>query len=181
MHAARRPRRARCRSRCRPQTREMMRFSATAAAAALARPRSSSSRFVPTTFVTCKHRAEAQGASRHTTEDLFEVREGLRFDVRGLRTLSSSRLIKVQAPTSLDTELELEGDSVAVPRAPTALLRPRAKGSSRGQRRPRPRVYEQPPWPSGCSCAIAGSQGPPQPEKCMRGAAPESSQGSIII
>ena len=67
-----------------------------------------------------QHRGEAQGASRHTTADLFEVRGGLRFDERGLRTLSSSRLIEVQAPTSLDTELELEGDSVAVPRAPTA-------------------------------------------------------------
>ena len=63
------------------------------------------------------------GESRHTTEDLFEAREGLRFDLRGLRTLSSSRLIKMQAPTSLHTELELEGDSVAVPRAPTAPLR----------------------------------------------------------
>ena len=30
---------------------------------------------------------------------------------------------RVQAPTSLHTELELEGDSVAVPRAPTAPLR----------------------------------------------------------
>ena len=41
---------------------------------------------------------------------MFKVRKGLRFDVRGLRTLSSSRLIEVQAPTSFDTELELEGD-----------------------------------------------------------------------
>ena len=82
-HAARRPRRARCRSRCRPQTREMMRFSATAAAAALARPRSSRSRFNPTTFVTCKHRAGAQGESRCTTEDQIEVRGRLRFDGDG--------------------------------------------------------------------------------------------------
>ena len=49
-----------------------------------------------------QHRGEAQGASRHTTADLFEVRGGLRFDERGLRTLSSSRLIASQVPTSLD-------------------------------------------------------------------------------
>ena len=109
-----------------------MGLSPTAAAAALARPRSSSSRFVPTTFVTCKHRAEAQGASRHTTEDLFEVREGLRFDVRGLRTLSSSRLIEVQAPTSLDTDLDVESDSVVVPRAPTAPRRCARYGLAQG-------------------------------------------------
>ena len=70
-----------------------------------------------------QHRAEAQGASRHTTADLLEVRGGLRFDERGLRTLSSSRLIESQVPTSLDTELELESDSVAVAPAPTAPLR----------------------------------------------------------
>ena len=97
-----------------------MGLSPTAAAAAIARPRSSSSRFVSTTCAAGKHRAEAQGESRHTTEDLFEVREGCRFDERGLRTLSSSRLIKPQAQTSLDTELDLDGDSVAVPRAPSA-------------------------------------------------------------
>ena len=123
MQAARQPRRGRCRSRCRAQTCERMSFSATAAAAAIARSRSSSPRFVSTTCAACKHPGEAQGVSRHATEDLFEVREGLRFESRGLRTLSSSRLIEVQAPTSLDTELELEGDSVAVPRAPTAPLR----------------------------------------------------------
>ena len=109
-----------------------MSFSATAAAAAIARSRSSSPRFVSTTCAACKHPGEAQGVSRHTTEDLFEVREGLRFDSRGLRTLSSSRLIEVQAPTSLDTELELEGDSVAVPRAPTAPLRCARYGLAQG-------------------------------------------------
>ena len=100
-----------------------MSLSPTAAAEAIARPRWSSSRFIPTTCAACKQRGEAQGESRLTMEDLFEVREGLWFDERGLRTLSSSRLIEVQAPTSLDTELDLEGDSVAVPRAPTALRR----------------------------------------------------------
>ena len=59
MHAARQPRRARCRSRCRPQTCERMSFSATAAAAAIARSRSSSPRFVSTTCAACKHRGEA--------------------------------------------------------------------------------------------------------------------------
>ena len=59
-----------------------------------------------------QHRGEAQGASRHTTADLFEVRGGLRFDERGLRTLSSSRLIELQVPTSLDTELEVIGHLV---------------------------------------------------------------------
>ena len=83
MHALRQPQGARCRSRCRPQTCEMMGLSPTAAAAALARPRSSSSRFNPTTFVTCKHRAEAQGESRCTTEDQIEVRGRLRFDGDG--------------------------------------------------------------------------------------------------
>ena len=72
------------------------------------------------TFVTCKHRAEAQGESRLTTEDLFEVREGLRFDSRGLRTLSSSKWMKSEGPTSLETDLDVESDSVVVPRAPTA-------------------------------------------------------------
>ena len=57
-----------------------MGLSPTAAAAAIARPRSSSSRFVSTTCAAGKHRAEAHGESRHTTEDLFEVREGCRFD-----------------------------------------------------------------------------------------------------
>ena len=83
MHAARQPRRARWRSRCRPQTCAWMGLSATAAAAALARPRSSRSRFNPTTFVICKHRAGAQGESRCTTEDQIEVRGRLRFDGDG--------------------------------------------------------------------------------------------------
>ena len=60
-----------------------------------------------------QHRGEAQGASRHTTADLFEVRGGLRFNERGLRTLSSSRLIELQVPTSLDTELEVIGHLLA--------------------------------------------------------------------
>ena len=89
-----------------------MSLSPTAAAAAIVRPRSSSSRFVPTTFVACKHRGEAQGVSRHTTEDWFEVREGLRFDSRALRTLSSSKWMKSEAPTSLETNLEVKSDLV---------------------------------------------------------------------
>ena len=119
--------------------------SATAAAGALARSRSSSSRFIPMTFVTCKHRAEAQGESRLTTEDLFEVREGLRFDSRGLRTLSSSKWMKSEAPTSLETELDLDGDSVAV--APAL----KSRGERYSQRlRPWP-----PADPSGLSAAQA--------------------------
>ena len=100
----------------------MMSFSATAAAEALARLRSSSSRFISMTFVTCKHRAVAQGESRLTTEDLFEVREGLRFDSRGLRTLSSLNWMKSEGPTSLETELEAQSDSV-VGRGASALAR----------------------------------------------------------
>ena len=87
MHAARQPRRGRCRSRCRAQTCERMSFSATAAAAAIARSRSSSPRFVSTTCAACKHPGEAQGVSRHTTEDRRRAREGLRFDGT-LRTVS---------------------------------------------------------------------------------------------
>ena len=79
-----------------------------------------------------QHRGEAQGASRHTTADLFEVRGGLRFDERGLRTLSSSRLIEVQAPTSLDTDLAVESDSVVVLRAPTATRRCARYGLAQG-------------------------------------------------
>ena len=58
--------------------------------------------------------------SRHTTEDWFEVREGLRFDSRALRTLSSSSWMKSEVPTSLETDLDFQSDSVTVPRAPTA-------------------------------------------------------------
>ena len=83
MHAARQPRRARSRSRCRSQTRLWMGLSATAAAAALARPRSSCSRFNPTTSAACRQRGEAQGESRHTTEDQIEVRGRLWFDGDG--------------------------------------------------------------------------------------------------
>ena len=50
--------------------------------------------------------------------DLFEVREGLRFDERGLRTLSSSRLAKLEVLTKSEAERDLAGDSVTVPRAP---------------------------------------------------------------
>ena len=113
-----------CRSRCRPQMCEKMSLSPTAAAGAIVRPRSSSSRFVPTTFVACKHRGEAQGESRHATAELFEVRGGLRFDSRALRTLSSSKWMKSEAPTSLKTNLEVKSDLVAVPRAPSAPRRP---------------------------------------------------------
>ena len=74
MHAARQPRRARSRSRCRPQTRAWMGLSATAAAAALARPRSSSSRFVPTTFVTCS--IEERHRARHGTRRQICSRSG---------------------------------------------------------------------------------------------------------
>ena len=78
---------------------------------------------VPATSAACKHRGEAQGVSRHTTEDWFEVREGLRFDSRALRTLSSSKWMKSEAPTSLETNLDVKSDLVAVPRAPSALRR----------------------------------------------------------
>ena len=114
MHAARQPRRGRCRSRCRAQTCERMSFSATAAAAAIARSRSSSPRFVSTTCAACKHPGEAQGESRHATEDRRRAREGLRFDGTLPRTSRSSMWMKSEAPTSLETELDLDGDSVAV-------------------------------------------------------------------
>ena len=70
----------------------------------------------------CDLQASSRGTgfeSRLTTEDLFEVREGLRFDSRGLRTLSSSKWMKFEGPTSLETDLDVESDSVVVPRAPT--------------------------------------------------------------
>ena len=91
-----------------------MSLSSTAAAAAIARPRWSSSRDIPTTCAACKHRAEAQGESRHATEDRRRAREGLRFDGTLPRTSRSSMWMKSEAPTSLETELDLDGDSVAV-------------------------------------------------------------------
>ena len=91
-----------------------MSLSPTAAAAAIARPRWSSSRDIPTTCAACKHRAEAQGESRHATEDRRRAREGLRFDGTLPRTSRSSMWMKSEAPTSLETELDLDGDSVAV-------------------------------------------------------------------
>ena len=149
MRAARRPRRGRCRSRCRPQTCVRMGLSPTAAAAAIARPRSSSSRFVSTTCAAGKHRAEAQGESRHTTEDLFEVREGCRFDERGLRTLSSSKWMKSEVPTSLETELDLIVHLVA---ASVSLCARRRCTPQRLQTGKPPRVHpwrRQPHQPSG--------------------------------
>ena len=97
-----------------------MSLSPTAAAAAIARPRWSSSRDIPTTCAACKHRAEAQGESRHVTEDGMVVREVLRFDKTWPRTSRSSNLIKSKVPTPLETNLDVENDLVAVPRAPSA-------------------------------------------------------------
>ena len=98
--------------------------SATAAAAAIRRGRAgSSSRFIKTTCAACRQRGEAQGESRLTTEDRRRAREGLRFDSRALRTLSSSKWMKSEAPTSLETDLDVKSDLVAVPRAPSALRR----------------------------------------------------------
>ena len=91
-----------------------------AAAAALARPRSSSSRFVSTTCAAGKLQGEAQRERRRTTEDGMVVREVLRFDKTWPRTSRSSNLIKPKVPTPLETNLDLESDSVAVPRAPSA-------------------------------------------------------------
>ena len=86
-HARAEAARGRCRSRCRPQTCEMMGLSPTAAAAAIARPRWSRSRFVSTTCAACRQRGEAQGESRHTTEDWRRGREGLWFDGDGCAPL----------------------------------------------------------------------------------------------
>ena len=144
MHAARRPRRARCRSRHRPSTCERMSLSPTAAAAAIARPRWSSSRDIPTTCAACKHRAEAQGESRHATEDRRRAREGLRFDGTLPRTSRSSMWMKSEAPTSLETELDLDGDSVAV--APAL--------KSRGERI----VQRLRPWPPADPSGLSAAQ-----------------------
>ena len=83
----------------------------------------SSSRFVSTTCAACRQRGEAPGELRLTTEDRRRAREGLRFDSRALRTLSSSKWMKSEAPTSLETDLDVKSDLVAVPRAPSALRR----------------------------------------------------------
>jgi hypothetical protein len=90
-----------------------MSLSPTAAAAAIARPRWSSSRDIPTTCAACKHRAEAQGESRHATQDRRRAREGLRFDGTLPRTSRSLIWMKSEAPTSLETELDLIGHLVA--------------------------------------------------------------------
>ena len=100
-----------------------MRLSPTAAAAAIARPRWSSSRDIPTTCAACKHRAEAQGESRHATQDRRRAREGLRFDGTLPRTSRLLTWMKSEVPTSLETDLDVKSDLVAVPRAPSALRR----------------------------------------------------------
>ena len=97
-----------------------MGLSPTAAAAALARPRSSSSRFVSTTCAACKHQGEAQGELRHTTEDRRRAREGSRFNGTLLRNSRSLRWMDSEVPTSLETDLDIKSDSVTVPRAPSA-------------------------------------------------------------
>ena len=74
-HAARQPRRARYRSLCRPQTCEMMGLSPMAAAAALARPRSSCSRFNPTTSAACRQPEERHKVS-HGTRRRIRSRSG---------------------------------------------------------------------------------------------------------
>ena len=96
-----------------------MGLSPTAAAAAIARPRSSSSRFVSTTCAAGKHRAEARGESRLTTEDRRRAREGLRFDGAPLRTSRSLTWMKSEVPTPLKTDLDVETDSAVGPRAPS--------------------------------------------------------------
>ena len=157
-----------------------MRLSPTAAAAVIARLHSSSSRFVSTTCAAGKHRAEAHGESRHTTEDLFEVREGLRFDSRGLRTLSSSRLIEVQAPTSLDTDLDVESDSVVVPRAPTAPRRCARYGLAQGSSADAGFEICTTGRRSRLCRSLASSWRPAQDERIAATRSPESSRRSTI-
>ena len=158
----------------------MMSFSATAAAEALARLRLSSSRFIPMTFVTCKHRAEAQGESRLTTEDLLEVREGLRFDSRGLRTLSSSKWMKSEGPTSLETELDLIGHLVAAS-VSSALAETAARFCSCCARRLTPAsVSAQRGGGPRCAEVLSGSRGPPHKEERCGGGSAEMAQLSIV-
>ena len=66
---------------------------------------------------------EAQGESRHATEDGMVVREVLRFDKTWPRTSRSSNLIKSKVPTPLETNRDLDNDLVVGPRAPSAALR----------------------------------------------------------
>ena len=86
-------------------------LSPTAAAAAMARSRWSSSRFVSTTCAACRQRGEAQGESQLTTEDRRRAREGLRFDGTLPRTSRSLIWMKSEAPTPLETDLDVESDS----------------------------------------------------------------------
>ena len=112
-----------------------MSLSPTAAEAAIARPHSSSSRFVSTTYAAGKLQGEAQRERRRTTEDGMVVREVLRFDKTWPRTSRSSNLIKSKVPTPLETNRDLENDLVVGPRAPSA---PRRCAALRLR-----------PWPSG--------------------------------
>ena len=93
-----------------------MSLSPTAAAAAIARPRWSSSRDIPTTCAACKHQGEAQSESRHTTEDWRRAREGLRFDGTLPRTSRSLRWMESEVPTPLETDVEVKSDLVTAPR-----------------------------------------------------------------
>ena len=122
-----------------------MSLSPTAAAAAITRPHWSSSRDIPTTCAACKHRAEAQGESRHATEDRRRAREGLRFDGTLPRTCRSSMWMKSEAPTSLETELDLIGHSVAVAPALKSRREPYAL-----------RLQSWPPQTTGRLLAAAG-------------------------
>ena len=92
-----------------------MGLSATAAAAAIARPRWSSSRFIKTTCAACRQRGEAQGESRLTTEDRRRAREGLRFDGTLPRTSRLLTWMKSEVPTSLEIDLDFQSDLVTVP------------------------------------------------------------------
>ena len=125
-----------------------MSLSPTAAAAAITRPHWSSSRDIPTTCAACKHRAEAQGEARHATEDRRRAREGLRFDGTLPRTCRSSMWMKSEAPTSLETELDLDGDSVAVAPALKSRYGLELFSSGCGRRRPpQPEEKSSRPYP----------------------------------
>ena len=179
--AARQPRRARCRSRCRPQTREMMRFSATAAAAALARPRSSSSRFVPTTFVTCS--IEERHRARHSTrrqicsrsgEAYGSMREGCAPSARR----DSSKCKRRQAWTPTSTSRVTQSSC----RERRQLLgAARLKGSSRGWRtRPTP-LFSQRAGPRRCGNQGFGRVRPPGPEELKDTRSPGHAELSLPI
>ena len=87
-----------------------MSLSPTAAAAAIVRPHSSSSRFVSTTCAAGKLQGEAQRERRRMTEDGMVVREVLRFDKTWPCTSRSSNLIKSKVPTPYETNRDLEND-----------------------------------------------------------------------